>query len=96
MGGAIRDSEGELLRIYWGCIDENTNNVADLKALLARLDMVTTHGWYPVILEGDSKLILQMEEKLLNSKLVHKVAHNWHMAHNLEKLRSKLISHSEV
>ena len=68
IGGAIRDTRGTILRIYWRSIGENTNNVAKLKALLAGLDMAQTHGWFLVILEGDSQIILQMAEKLLNGK----------------------------
>lgn len=58
--------------------------------------MALTHGWFLVILEGDSQIILQMAEKLLNGKPIHKVANNWRMAHNLGQLRAKLIRHSEV
>ena len=58
IGGAIRDSRGGILRIFWGSIGDNTNNVTELKALLVGLYMMQTHGWYPVILEGDSEVIL--------------------------------------
>ena len=37
-----------------------------------------------------------MAEKLLNGKQVQKVVDNWRMVHNLEQLRAKLISHSNV
>ena len=70
--------------------------MAELKALLAGLEMVSTHGWFPFILEGDSQIILQMAEKLLNGKQVQKVVDNWQMLHDIEQLRTKLISHSEV
>lgn len=96
MGGAVQDVTGEIQGIYWGYIGENTNNVVKFKALLAGMDMVMTNGWFPIILEGDSQLILQMAVKLLNGKPVHKVVDNWRMANNLEQLRSLLIVHSEV
>ena len=70
--------------------------MAELKALLVGLDMAQTHGWFSVILEGDSQVILQMVEKLLNDKQVHKVADNWRMIHNLELLKAKLLNHLEV
>ena len=53
VGGVVRDAAGEIQGIYWGCIGENTNNVVELKALLAKIDMAVTNGWFPVILEGD-------------------------------------------
>lgn len=58
VGGAVQDATGEIQGIYWGYIGENTNNVVKLKALLAGMDMVMTNGWFPIILEGDSQLIL--------------------------------------
>lgn len=70
--------------------------MAELKALLVGLDMTQTHGWYMIILEGDSQVILQMAEKLLKGKQVHKVANNWHMIHNLELLQAKLLNHLDV
>lgn len=68
IGGAIRDSKGSIQGIFWGSIGDNTNNMAELKALLVGLDMTQTHGWYLIILEGDSQVILQMAEKLLKGK----------------------------
>ena len=58
--------------------------------------MVTTFGWFPIILEGDSQLILQMTTKLLHGKPMNKVVDNWRMAHSLEHLRELLCGHSEV
>jgi len=95
-GGAIRDSKGSMVGLYWGYIGENTNNVAKLKGLHVGLAMAANYGWFPIILEGDSQIILQMTTKLLHGKLVNKVADNWRMAHSLEKLRAMLRNHSEV
>lgn len=84
--GAIRNSEGSMVGLYWGYIGENTNNVSELKGLLAGLDMAATFGWFPIILEGDSQLILQMTTKVLHGKPVNKVADNWRIALSLEEL----------
>ena len=82
--------------LYWGIIGENTNNVVDLKAFLAGINMLITNGWFPVITEGDSQIISQMAMKLLHRKSVHKVVDNWQLAYNLEQLQSLLIPHSDV
>ena len=95
-GGAIQNSEGKIMGICWGCLSENTNNVAELKGLLAGFVMAIQHSWFPIILEGDSCLILQMVTKLLHGKPVSKVEDNWKMAHTLEKVRGLLRMHSEV
>ena len=52
----------------------NSNNVAKLGGLLAGLTMDAQQGWLPIILDGDSQVILQMATKLLRGKLVSKVA----------------------
>lgn len=95
-GGAIRNSEDSMVGLYLGYIEENTNNVAELKGLHVGLAMEAFHWWFRIILEGDSQLILQMTTKLLHGKLVNKVADNWRMAHNLEKLRALLRDHFKV
>lgn len=70
--------------------------MVELKALLAGLNMVMTNGWFPLIIEGDSQIILQMAMNLLHGKSVNKVADNWQLAYSLEQLRSILIDHLEV
>lgn len=95
-GGAIRNSEGVPVGIYWGYIGLNSNNMAELRGLLEGLRMATSHGWMPLILEGDSQVILQMATKLINGKKVRKVTENWKMNFSLEELQTLLRHHSEV
>ena len=52
------------------------NNMAELKTLLAGINMAVTNGWLLVIIEGDSQIILQMAMNLLHGKLVNKVVDN--------------------
>lgn len=84
LGGVSRNIARNILGMYWGFIGENTNNMAKLKALLAGLNMAMTHGWFPIITEGDSQIILQTTTKLLHGKPVNRVVDNWCMAYNLE------------
>ena len=58
--------------------------------------MAAQHGWFPIILEGGSQIILQMDTKLLHGKPVSKVVDNWKMAHSLDQLRDLLWAHFEV
>ena len=94
--GAIHNSKGQLVGLYWGYIGMNSNNVAELRGLLEGLTMAIQHGWLPLLLEVDSQVILQMVTKLLNDKSVSKVVDNWKMTHRLELLRTLLRRHSEV
>jgi ribonuclease HI len=96
VGGVLWNAYEDILGLYWGHIGENMNNAVELKALLAGINMVVTNRWFPVIIEGDSQIILQMAMNLLHGKLVNKVADNWRLAYNLEQLRSIPIAQSEV
>lgn len=71
------------------------NNVVEMKGLPVGIYMAIQHGWLPIILEGDSHLILQMATKLLHEKPVSKVVDNWKMAHTLYQVRGFLRVHSE-
>ena len=64
--------------------------MVEIKELMIGLDMIQTNGWQPTILEGDSQIIIQMAQKILNGKHVHKVANNWRLIHSLHLLRNKL------
>ena len=73
-----------MVGLCWGYIGENYNNVVELKGLLAGLAMVAQHEWLPIILEGDSQIILQIATKLLHGKPLSKVVDNWKMDHSLD------------
>lgn len=94
--GSIRNAEGKMVGLCWGYIGENRNNVAKLKGLVVGFSMAIQQGWLPIILEGDSQVILQMVTKLLHGKPVSKVVENWKMAHTLEQVRGLLRLNSEV
>ena len=85
-----------MVGLCWRYIGENSNNVAELKGILEGLAMAAQYGWLPIILEGDSQIILQMANKLLHNKMMNKVDDNWKMAHSLELLRDLLWAHLEV
>ena len=76
LGGAFRNSRGRIIGLYCNFIGANTNNVVDLKALMAELHMAVNNFWLPVIIEGDSQIILQIASKLLHGKPIDKVADN--------------------
>ena len=95
-GGAIHNLEGWSVGLYQGYIGMNSNNVEELRGLLEGLTIAIQHGWLPLILEGDSQVILQMSSKLLHDKSISKVADNLKMTHSLELLRTLLQRHSKV
>ena len=77
LGGVFQNATREILGIYWGYIGENMNNMAEMKPLLAGINIVLTNGWCLVIIKGDSQIILHMAMNLLHGKSVNKVMDNW-------------------
>ena len=47
-----------------------TNNVIEIEGLFQGIVMLKENGWMPIIIEGDSQVVIQMEINL------HNVMHN--------------------
>ena len=52
--------------------------------------MLKEHGWFPNIIEGESKVVIQMEIKLQNGSQTLKVARSWHLQARVEALQESL------
>jgi len=63
-GGVVRDHTGAIHLIYHGNIEVNTNNDAELIALLQGLTLVGRYKLLPLIVEGDSEIIIRLIRKL--------------------------------
>jgi len=85
-GGAIRNSQGEILWAYWGSIGWDTNNVAELEGLLAGLALVEKLNIKPVTLEGDSQIIINMAKQLQQGYHLNKLTKNWRLECRVERL----------
>ena len=57
-GGTCRNSEGEILHIFFGLIGEDTNNSTKLEGLLQGVKIVISEGWLPTMVEGDSHILV--------------------------------------
>ena len=60
-GGVLRDANGEALIVYVGRVGEGSNNKAKVTALLWGLQLITKLQIREITIEGDSKLIIDME-----------------------------------
>ena len=89
-GGAIRNSQGNITLIFYGNSGFNSNNAAKLDGLIVGLSLVKQKGLLPIIVEGDSAIILSMASKLLHGSQVSKVATSWRLAHGINSLASLL------
>ena len=59
-GGICRNSDGEILHIFFGSIGEDTNNSTELEGMLQGVKIVIREGWLPTMVEGDSLILVQM------------------------------------
>ena len=53
---------------FYGSIRFDTNNSAKLEGLIQGFQIVVRNGWFPVIIEGDSNILIQMAKELANGK----------------------------
>eukprot|EP00253_Pinus_taeda_P034194 PITA_34194 len=95
-GGAIRDYQGTPLIIFYGSIGWNTNNAAELEGLWGGLNLAQEQGFFPLIAEGDSQIIITMASKLLQGSPVHKVSSSWRLAPRLDLLNQWFSLHQAI
>ena len=58
--GAIRNLDGIILSMLWGSIGNNTNNMVGLEGLINGLSWNLQMGKTPLVVEGDSQIIINM------------------------------------
>ena len=59
-GWVCRKSVGEILKFFYGSIEFDTNNLVELEILVQGFKIIFREGWIPMIIEGDSKILIQM------------------------------------
>jgi len=72
----VRDDRGRIRGIAWGYLEISTNNVAELEGLVMVLSWAIRKGWTPLVVEGDSKIIIAMAARLQNGSTIAKNSHN--------------------
>lgn len=73
-GGVFRDNKGHSLGIFLGSIGWDTNNSAELEGLWRGLRIAHTRNLFPLVIEGDSQILIRMATKLQNGSPVHKLS----------------------
>ena len=63
-GGVIHNSGGIILSLFWGSIGSNTDNMAELEGLINNLIWARQTSKIPLMVEGDSQIIINMARKL--------------------------------
>eukprot|EP00253_Pinus_taeda_P008637 PITA_08637 len=92
-GGIIRDSKGSLLQLYFGNIGWDTNNSAELEGLWQGLSIARELNLHPLMVEGDSQIIINMATRIQNGSQTRKVAHSWRLEARLNNIERELHQH---
>lgn len=95
-GGAFRGHDGNPIAIFMGSIGWDTNNSAELEGLWRGLILAHRNKLFPLIIEGDSQILIRIAIKLQNGSPVHKVSSSWRMAHRLESLNHWLSQNQSI
>jgi ribonuclease HI len=83
-GGVFRDDEGKILRLFSGFIGINSNNAAEIWALLQGLKIAHLHWFFKFIVEGDSQLTIHILTRLQHGSPPSKISDNCRLESLLE------------
>lgn len=95
-GGIFRDYKGAPLLSFLGSKGWDTNNLVELEGLWQGLILAQGKGFFSLIREGDSQIIINMVSKILQGTPSSKVSNSWRMAKRLELIECWLSSHRAV
>jgi len=85
-GGVARDHKGHVMGVYWGDLGESSNNFAELEGLVHGLCWANINGWSSLLVEGDSRLIIDLATRLQAGSSTSKVSRNWRWESRVEAL----------
>jgi ribonuclease HI len=89
-GAVIRNNKGEILHIVAGNIGYNTNNAGELWGLLRGLQVDKDHELFPIIVEGDSQIVIHLLSRLMNGADPEKISPSWRLMNGLLRIKSLL------
>jgi ribonuclease HI len=90
MGGVIRDSGVNIIRLYVGSFGNSANNASEFGALDLSLKILSRERMTNTIMEGDSTLVINRVKRLQNDTRMGKVKKLWHLAQSLQKIEEHL------
>jgi ribonuclease HI len=89
-GVVFRNHQGNILLITTGNLGHTTNNAAELWGLTRGLQLATEHNFNKLIVEGDSQVILNLFQKVLNGADPEKISPCWRLSHGLRTIATLL------
>jgi ribonuclease HI len=70
--------------VYYGSMGWDTNNSAELEGLWHGMQLAQLHNFFPIEIEGDFQIIINMISKILSGSLSSRVADSWRLMVRLE------------
>ena len=80
-----------MLGYGYGFLGIESNNAAAIEGLIQGLEWVLEIFHEPIIVEGDSQMVIHLASKLHNCSQSSKVSSSWHLESRIATLRSGLI-----
>jgi len=94
--GILRNHEGTPLQIYFRSLGWDTNNSAEIKGLWQGLLLARNLNLQPLIVEGDSQILINMAKRLQNGSQAKKITNSWRLAARLEAIEQALRSNRAI
>lgn len=94
--GIFRDHNGTPLLNFLGSKGWDTSNSTELEGLWQALILMQSNGFFPLTIDSDSQIIINMITKIMQVTSSHKVGNSWRMDKRLELIECWLFSHREV
>jgi len=94
--GVFKDHLGTPLLPFLGLKGWDTNNSAELEGLWQGLTLAHDRGFFPLIIEGDSQIIINMVIKIMQGIPPQKVSNSWRMAQRRELIDNWISQHGAI
>jgi len=94
-GGIYRNHEGQPFLSFFGSIGWDTNNSAELEGLCLGMKLANQHNFYPILIEGDTQILINMVIQIQQGSLALRVANSWRLMTRLENIE-KWIKYKKV
>ena len=92
-GGVCRNYNGEIIQVFFGSLGIDTNNSAELEGMIQGIQIIILNGWLSAIVEGDSRILIQMAQQMANGKSTEKATSSWCLAGRLDDLRAMVVTY---
>jgi ribonuclease HI len=86
----IRNHQGSILLLTTGNLGHTTKNAVELWGLTTGLQLALKHHFNKLIVEGDSQIILNLFQKILNGADLEQVSPCWCLTHGLRTITTLL------